>query len=407
MKKRSTKTGVLVSIAFVLCILMGVLMLNAQAQTSSGDESTRLSSSVYTDDILTKADIKVGDDDRVIRTDSQGCVALTIMRAFEVEVEFRGESFAVSITSGTVEDAVRKAGITLTGAEEVTPPVDTELCAGMVITVKADCAVSVTADGNTDTYSTASGTVGELLDDLGIELSDDDTVNVELSDMLYDGIEIVVKRVEYKEETTAEIIDYDFITEETLSMDKGTSMIKQYGIEGEKTIVSRNKYIDGELVETVVISEKVTQEPQDQIKLVGTATPKVVSQTPSSSGSSNSSGGASVSSSSGTFVDSSGNTVSYKKKLTGTGTAYYSSPGAMTATGVPAYQGGVAVNPNVIPYGSKLYIVSSDGSFVYGYATAVDTGGALMSGTVLVDVYYPTYAQCAAFGLRNVTVYIL
>lgn len=407
MKKRSTKTGVFISIAFVLCVLMGILMLNAQAQTSSGDESTRLSSSVYTDDILTKADIKVGDDDRVIRTDSEGCVSLTIMRAFEVEVEFRGESFTVNITSGTVGDAVSKAGITLTGAEEVTPPVDAVLHAGMVITVKADCAVSVTADGATNTYNTASGTVGELLDDLGIELSDDDSVNVELSDMLYDGIEVVVRRVEYKEETVTEIIDYDFITEETSSMDKGTSVIKQYGIEGEKTIVSRNKYVDGELVETVKVSEKVTQEPQDQIKLIGTAVPKPVNQKPSTSNSSNTSGGASVSSSSGTFVDSSGNTVSYKKKLTGTGTAYYSHPGALTATGVPAYQGGVAVNPNVIPYGTKLYIVSSDGSFVYGYATAVDTGGALMSGTVLVDVYYPTYSQCVSFGLRNVTVYIL
>lgn len=407
MKKRSTRMGVIVSIAFVLCVLMGMLMLNAQAQTSSGDESTRLSSSVYTDDILTKADIKVGDDDRVIRTDSDGCVALTIMRAFEVAVEFRSESFTVNITSGTVGDAVSKAGITLTGAEKVTPPVDAVLSAGMVITVKADCAVSVTADGDTNTYNTASGTVGELLDDLGIQLSDDDSVNVELSDMLYDGIEIVVRRVEYKEETVTEIIDYDFITEETSSMDKGTSVIRQYGIEGEKTIVSRNKYVDGELVETVKVSEKVTQEPQDQIKLIGTAAPKTVNQKPSTSNSSNISGGASVSSSSGTFVDSSGNTVSYKKKLTGTGTAYYSQPGALTATGVPAYQGGVAVNPNVIPYGTKLYIVSSDGSFVYGYATAVDTGGALMSGTVLVDVYYPTYSQCVSFGLRNVTVYIL
>ena len=35
------------------------------------------------------------------------------------------------------------------------------------------------------------------------------------------------------------------------------------------------------------------------------------------------------------------------------------------------YEGGVAVNPAIIPYGSKLYIEAADASHVYGYATAV------------------------------------
>ena len=181
----------------------------------------------------------------------------------------------------------------------------------------------------------------------------------------------------------------------------GTSKIKQYGIEGERIVTSKNKYIDGELAESVIISEEVTREPVDQIKLIGTGVPKTQNN------SSSSSSGASVSNKAGTFKDASGNTVSYVKKLTGTSTAYYAAEGAITATGVPVYLGGVAVNPNVIPYGSKLYIVSSDGRMVYGYATAVDTGGALMSGSVLVDVFYPTYNQCVNWGRRNVTVYVL
>ena len=74
---------------------------------------------------------------------------------------------------------------------------------------------------------------------------------------------------------------------------------------------------------------------------------------------------------------------------------------------MPAYHGGVAVNPNIIPYGSKLYIVSTDGSFVYGYATAVDTGGALMDGSAIVDCFYNTYDECVNFGRRDVNVYVL
>ena len=98
--------------------------------------------------------------------------------------------------------------------------------------------------------------------------------------------------------------------------------------------------------------------------------------------------------------------LSYSQALTGTATAYTSEYGALTATGVPAYVGGVAVNPNIIPYGSKLYIETTDG-FVYGYATAVDTGGALMDGSALVDLYMSTYDECINFGRRTVNVYVL
>ncbi|MBQ7999893.1 MAG: DUF348 domain-containing protein [Ruminococcus sp.] len=386
----------------LMAILVCVFVLTVQAHTASPDEAVSDVSDVYTDQILDKADIVVSENDKVIRTDGKGCVALTIVRAFEVKVDYRGQVIAVECTEGTVADAIRKAGITLTGTEEITPPADTPLTPSMEITVTAGCGATVTIGGETETYNVSSGTVEALLADLGVELTEDDVVYPSLSDEIYDGIEIVVQRIEYKEETAVESIDYGYVSEETSSMLAGTSKITRYGIEGERTVVSKNKYIDGELAESVVISEEVTREPVDQIKLIGTGVPKT-----QSSSSSKPSQGASVSNKAGTFTDASGNTVAYTKKLTGTSTAYYAAEGAITATGVPVYYGGVAVNPNVIPYGSKLYIVSSDGSVVYGYATAVDTGGALMSGSVLVDVFYPTYNQCVNWGRRNVTVYVL
>ena len=133
---------------------------------------------------------------------------------------------------------------------------------------------------------------------------------------------------------------------------------------------------------------KITKEPVDKVVLMGTK-------------------GSNVSNPVGTFTDMNGNTVAYSSVVTGSGTAYTAPAGSLTATGVTAYHGGVAVNPNIIPYGSKLYIVSTDGSFVYGYATAVDTGGALMSGTAIVDCFYNTYDECVSFGRRSVNVYIV
>ena len=385
----------------VVALLVSILALTVQAQTTTAGENGFDVSGIYTDMILDEADIFVSENDKVVRTDGKGCIALTIIRAFEVKVDYRGQVIEVECTDGTVADAIKKAGITLTGAEEITPPVNTPLAPMMEIKVASNCSAKVTVGGETEVYNVTSGTVADLLSDLGVIVDDDDRVYPALTDVIYDGIEITVSRVEYKEETKVESIDYGYVSEKTSSMLTGTSKIKQYGIEGERIVTSKNKYIDGELAESVIISEEVTREPVDQIKLIGTGVPKTQNN------SSSSSSGASVSNKAGTFKDTSGNTVSYVKKLTGTSTAYYAAEGAITATGVPVYLGGVAVNPNVIPYGSKLYIVSSDGRMVYGYATAVDTGGALMSGSVLVDVFYPTYNQCVNWGRRNVTVYVL
>ncbi|MDO5124519.1 MAG: ubiquitin-like domain-containing protein [Eubacteriales bacterium] len=401
MKQRS-RSAVYYILTVVFAVLFAwILVLSASAQSSSQDEKNE-NSNIYTDYILDVANIEVGEYDDIIRTDSDGCVSLSIVRAFPVTVNFRGEEFIAYVTGGSVEDAIKSAGITLTGNEEVSPLLYKDVNEDTYITIKSDSAVTLTCDGTTQVFYTKDATVSEVLKELGITLGEHDTVTPSPDTAVTGETEIVVTRIEYKEETETEIIDYGFVTKKTSSMKSGTSKITQEGIEGEKQITYKNKYVDGVLTDSRVLSEEIIREAQDQIKLVGTA------QSNSSSGSSGSSNsGASVDNSAGYFYDQDGKKVYYKKKLTGSSTAYYSSPGASTATGVPAYLGGVAVNPNVIPYGSKLYIVSADGSKVYGYATAVDTGGALMSGYVLVDVYYPTYNQCMSWGRRNAIVYVL
>lgn len=404
MKKLFKKSSLLGVFVLITVLTVSVLSVGTGAEMASPDEYSEACKRVYTDSILDKADISLGKDDSVVRKEGKGYVALTILRAFEVEVDFSGKSFYVDCSEGTVADAIKKAGITLSGAEEVAPDLDTPLYAGIKISIATSCGVTVVADGKTETYNAMTSTVGELLDELDIALDEDDVVTPESDELITEGMVVTVQRVEVKEETETEVIDYGFVTEETSSLVSGTSKIKQYGIEGERTVVKKNTYIDGELSDSVIVSDEITREPVDQIKLIGTGK---ASSNSSSSSSKPSNSGASVSNAAGTFKDANGKTVSYKKKLTGTSTAYYAAEGAITATGAPVHVGGVAVNPNVIPYGSKLYIVSSDGSVVYGYATAVDTGGALMSGSVLVDVFYPTYSECMNWGRRNVTVYVL
>lgn len=68
----------------------------------------------------------------------------------------------------------------------------------------------------------------------------------------------------------------------------------------------------------------------------------------------------------------------------------------ITATGVPVGRGVVAVDPNVIPLGSKLYIPG------YGKGVAADVGGGIKG--AIIDLWYPSYSECAKWGRRTVTI---
>ena len=109
-------------------------------------------------------------------------------------------------------------------------------------------------------------------------------------------------------------------------------------------------------------------------------------------------------------LDKKGQPVKYKKLITGKCTAYsseQSTVGTVTSTGMKAQVGVVAVNPKVIPYGTKLYIVSPDGKTVYGYAIAGDTGGGVRKNELVCDLFMDTIAECIQFGRRTMNVYIL
>ena len=85
-----------------------------------------------------------------------------------------------------------------------------------------------------------------------------------------EGMEIVVKRVSYKEEKETVEIDFETKKEDDSSLEKGTEKVKTEGVKGEKTVESRIKLVDGKEESREVIKEEITKEPVDEIILVGT-----------------------------------------------------------------------------------------------------------------------------------------
>ncbi len=396
-KKNFFKKSIAVLLAAVIisATVLSVAALTSDsdaADNNSTDKDTLSTSEINTDNILDKASIELGSDDQVIRTDNNGVISLTILKAFPVTINNKGKITTVSMAQGTVKDALDKANITLGKNDRVSPSLNAPIEKGTEIKISDSVNVQITLMGETSDYEVPRGTVADALAGAGIEYDSNDKLNVSENDTVYEGMEITLVKVTVKNETETKTIDYKTKKEYDSTMAKGETEITRYGVEGEKVVTNRNTYEDGVLVNSEEISSKVISRPVTQIKKIGTKEEAVSSGT---------NGGA------GTFTDRGGVPVSYKRVVTGSGTAYTAKPGSLTATGVKAQVGCVAVNPSIIPYGSKLYIEASDGSYVYGYATAVDTGGALMDGSAIVDLYMDSYADCANFGRRDVTIYIL
>ncbi|MDR0913584.1 MAG: ubiquitin-like domain-containing protein, partial [Oscillospiraceae bacterium] len=356
----------------------------------SGAQQEVVTTEVYTDDILNTADIKLGPDDEVVRTDNNGVIQIKIYRAFTVSIENAGQSCEIRIARGTVADALSAAGISYTDEDEITPAVTEPLKANMKIAINNSLSVTIKADGETNSYKVPYGTVEQALLAAEIDFNTDDIFTPEVSAPVREGMNITLQRVTFKDDVKGVTIDFEEERKETSDLAYGKTQIKTYGIDGYKEVVTTQKYIDGKLASTTK-TEEIIEEPVTQVVLVGTK------------GANN----GFYKEGNGSFTDDNGKTVKYKKKLVGCGTAYSGVKGDLTASGVPVYHGGVAVNPAIIPLGSKLYIVSNDGKYVYGYATAVDTGGALYAGDALVDLFYWSEDYCWEFGRRTCTVYVL
>lgn len=312
----------------------------------------------------------------------------SMLKAVEIKIDYNGERRSVSIAKGTVVDVLERTGITPAYDEVVEPALSTPIAENLTVKIYKGKKLSITADGKTDSVYVPNGNVCDVLAELGYKLSDDDILNVDRNSNIEDADKIVIKRVTYKNETETQSVNFETVKKNSKDVELGKTKVQTEGKKGEALVTKMCKYIDGKKVSSETVDTKITKEPVDKVVLMGTK-------------------GSNVSNPAGTFTDMNGNTVAYSSVVTGSGTAYAAPAGSLTATGVTAYHGGVAVNPNIIPYGSKLYIVSTDGSFVYGYATAVDTGGALMAGTAIVDCFYNTYDECVNFGRRNVNVYIV
>ncbi|MEE0264412.1 MAG: G5 domain-containing protein [Acutalibacteraceae bacterium] len=388
-----------------LTSVLSVAALNRTAVINvDGRQLTQATITTNANTILAEAGIKLGKDDVVTTSEDDGVFTVNVARAFEVYISNNGKTEKYMMADGTVADLIEKSGVAVTDDHIVVPHTSTKLASDMVVTIKPTKTVNISADGNKCNVKVPAGTVKNAMDYLKITLGKNDKINCELTDEITDDMSIVITRVDYKNVSSVEKIPFDVIETYTDELPEGETKIAVKGVDGQSKTVTKQTLINGVVNSEEVVSTTITKEPVAEEILIGTMTEEEA--TTNSVASAKPALKQESTKSDNVIYDEAGNEVVYTSVLHGSGTAYCAEPGALTASGKEVFVGGVAVNPNIIPLGTKLYIVADDG-YVYGYATAVDTGGALMEGSALVDLFYFSYDQCIEFGRRDVSVYIL
>ncbi|SUY48360.1 3D/G5 domain-containing protein [Clostridium putrefaciens] len=300
----------------------------------------------------------------------------------DITLVIDGRESKIVTYKGTVQGALSDNKIVLGPKDKVDLGVNEKVKKGDLIHIKRAVDVNVEVDGEILSILTSEDNIESMLSSEGISLEEEDRVSPSLESPIEEGLNVDITRV--KTEILAASLPLDFNT--TIKKDEKlantVNKIVQEGAQGEKVVSTKIIYENGKEIDRKVISEVVIKEPIDKVVLQGSLGVLTASR--------------------GSAED-----VLYKKTIKVRATAYYNSGNNgnhITATGTntkrnPSGYSSIAVDPRVIPLGTKMYIEG------YGYAIAEDTGGAIKGNTI--DVFFNSASESYNWGVKYVNVYIL
>ncbi len=304
--------------------------------------------------------------------------------------------------SNDPDEVLQEVGITLSNEDTYTTTYNDGVSN---ITIQRMQMVTVINRGDESQIGTYGETVGQLLDRLGITLSVNDSVSYETDSLTHDGmiVEIIRKGVQVYEYD--EVIPFETKYYDDPELAPGEEIVL---IEGVNGIVHRKMQVtseNGKEVSRVLLDESIRLETVDALIIRGPES--TILDQPSEPEYRVYEGDApKYTISDNVITTANGTSYTFTGTMQVSATAY-SCEGrtGICYSGTLARVGAIAVDPKIIPLGTKMYVVSNDGEYVYGYCTAEDIGGGIKGHRI--DLYFDTFADCYEFGVRNCTVYFL
>lgn len=281
-------------------------------------------------------------------------------------------------SSRTVGDALREANVVLGPHDYCLPGPEAPLTQGLDIKVVRASLAFIYDGGKVHSIVTAKHTVDELLSQASIQVGADDTVIPALAEPVPADGRVRVVRVTYSQVVEEETVPYTIERRNDTSLEAGLVRVYKHGTEGLAQVTFNVRYEDGVEVSRQQVSREQVREPSPQVLLVGTLQE----------------------------VTRGADNIRFERAVEAVATAYCPctkccGPYAkgVTSSGLPAERGAIAVDPRVIPLGSRVYV---DG---YGFAVAADTGSAIKGNRV--DVCFSSHEEALRWGRKQVKVYVI
>jgi 3D (Asp-Asp-Asp) domain-containing protein len=273
-----------------------------------------------------------------------------------------GATTTQSSAAATVAEFLRERGIVANDADYVSPSINTPLTDRMSIEYRAAIPVTIIADKQRATTMSAAPTVAALLQSQNITLGKYDEVAPSLTSEIPANGVVRITRVLHWERLEDRAMRMPVVHLLNVAMSPGATKVTSHGRPGMRQVLVAFTQRDAGSVTATVIASRIVTKPKPRIIEAGAL-------------------GA--------------------MRMIATAYTPYCGGGCsgITATGRPAGRGVVAVDPRVIPLGSRLYIPG------YGYAIAGDTGGAIVG--YRIDLGYTSDRDAMLFGRRAVMVYRL
>lgn len=315
-------------------------------------------------------------------------MSIKINRAYTLKLTVDGKLNVYKARDMKVSDLLKRENINIYEKDIVSVPVDTLIDKDMDIEVNRAEKVKFVVDNKEEipfivNNARVGVAVNEFMEETGkqVYLEEGQSSAADVKDGM------IIKLASLKEEikVTKQEIPFETKTVENSNLLEGTTNVKTKGENGIKEIKTKEIYKKDELQSQEIIEEKVTKQPITEIIEKGTKKKLNTIKTEK-----------------GTFVVNNKinmKSTAYTAGMESTGKKPGDEGYGLTASGMKAKKGIVAVDTSIIPFGTELYIEG------YGYAIAGDTGSAIKGNKI--DVFLDDYEDAKKYGVRNVNVYVL
>jgi len=335
-------------------------------------------------ELLADLDIDLEEQDYIspsLDSEIQDQMKIIFKSAKPVQLTINGERRTILTTAQTVEEFLQKEGIEIKEHDVVEPALDAKVTENFTVSIQQAIPIVLNVGGTENKVWSTSTTVADFLKEQNITLNELDKVEPDLNSTIEENDQIVVTRVKKVTDVVEEPLAFNVVHKKDKSLEQGKKKVIQSGKNGvvEKhyeVILENGKEVARNLMKSITKKESV-----NQIVAIGTKAPKQ------------------------TTTVSRGATSSSKEfyVVATAYTAYCNGCSGVTSTGINLRANPdakvIAVDPSVIPLGSKVYVEG------YGYAIAGDTGSAIKGNKI--DVFFPDKSSAYRWGVKRVKVRVL